>query len=101
MASATRLRWPRLSRCGIRRSNPAHPDRGQRALDAVVDLGFGEAHVERPERHVVEHGRAEELVVGVLEDEADLGPDPPRPWTRSTFIPPIGTRAVATARGCR
>ena len=50
------------------------PDRGQGALDAVVDLARRDAHVERPERDVLEHGRAEELVVGVLEDEPDLAP---------------------------
>ena len=77
VASATRLRWPRLSRCGIRRSKPAMPDRGQGALDAAVDLGLGDAHVQRPERDVVEHGRAEQLVVGILEHEPDLGADPP------------------------
>ena len=77
VASATRLRWPRLRRCGHPPLEAGHPDRGQRALDAVVDLVLGHAHVQRPERDVLEHGRAEQLVVGILEHEADLGPDPP------------------------
>jgi hypothetical protein len=39
--------------------------------------------VERSEGDVVEHSRAEQLVVGILEDEAHLGPDP-RTVERST-----------------
>ena len=43
--------------------------------DAVVDFFFGEAHVDGAEGDVVVDGGAEELVVGVLEDEADEGAD--------------------------
>ena len=52
-----------------------HAHRGQGALHAPVHLVPGQAHVERPERHVVEDGGAEELVVRVLEHEANLGAD--------------------------
>jgi hypothetical protein len=52
-----------------------HPDRREGPLDAIVDLVGRQAEVDRPERDVVEDGRAEELVVGILEDQADLGTD--------------------------
>ena len=51
------------------------PDGRQGPLDPAVDLLGRHAHVDRPEGDVLEHGRAEQLVVGVLEDEPDLGPD--------------------------
>ncbi len=54
-----------------------HADRAERRLHAPVDLVGREPHVERAERDVVEHGGAEQLVVGVLEHEAHLGPDAP------------------------
>jgi hypothetical protein len=44
----------------------------QSLVAAFADLIRGEAQLQRPERHVVENRRAEELYVGVLEDEADL-----------------------------
>ena len=53
-----------------------HPDGRQRALHPLVDLDLGNPHVERSEGHVLEDGRAEQLVVGILEDETDLGADP-------------------------
>ena len=55
---------------------PAHAHGRQRPFHAVMDLGLRHAHVERPEGHVLEDGGAEELVVRVLEDEANLGADP-------------------------
>ena len=49
----------------------AHPDAVERLDDARVELGAAQAEVGRPERHVVAHRRHEQLVVGVLEDDAD------------------------------
>src|SRR4029079_359822 len=49
---------------------------GQRPLDAAVDLVLGHAHVQWAERDVLEDGRAEQLIVGILEDEPDPRPDP-------------------------
>ena len=77
-----------------------HADRGQRPLDAAVDLGLGDAHVQRAERDVVEHRRAEQLVVGVLEHEPDLARTR-RTVDRSTTVPPIRTVPWLGARGCR
>ena len=42
-------------------------------MHAVLDLGLGEAEVQRAEGDVLAHRRHEELVVGVLEDQADAG----------------------------
>ena len=41
--------------------------------DALLDLGPRAAEVERAERDVLAHRRHEQLVVGVLEDQADAG----------------------------
>ena len=73
VAIATRRRWPSAELVRRAVGVLAHPHRLQRALHAVLDLGLGEAEVERPERDVLAHGRHEQLVVGVLEDEADAG----------------------------
>ena len=53
----------------------AHAHRAEGTLDAMVQLRLGHAHVDGPEGHVLPHGGAEELVVGVLEDETDRGAD--------------------------
>ena len=45
----------------------------ERRGDAVLDLRASRAEVERAEGDVLAHGRHEELVVGVLEDQADAG----------------------------
>ncbi len=50
----------------------------QLAPGALLRLLGGRAVVERPEGDVLEHGRDEQLVVGVLEDEADPAADLPR-----------------------
>ena len=47
-------------------------------LVAGLDLVRGQAELERPERHVIQDGGAEELDVGILEDEADLAMEPER-----------------------
>jgi hypothetical protein len=57
---------------------PAHADGGKSALDACVDLLGRDAHVQRPKGDVLENSGTEELVVGVLEDDADLGRIRPR-----------------------
>ncbi len=53
----------------------AHAHRAQGTLDAMVDVCLRDAHVDGAEGDVFAHGGAEELVVGVLEDEADGGAD--------------------------
>ena len=100
VASATRFRWPRLSRCGHPPLEAGHADGCQRPLDAPVDLGLVDAHVERPERDVLEHRRAEQLVVGVLEDEADHRPDSPDRRAVDHATRRCGP-SRGSARGCR
>ncbi len=51
-----------------------HPHGAQRRSHAILEPRAGEPEVERPEGDVVAHRRHEELVVGILEDEADAGP---------------------------
>ena len=48
-----------------------HAHGGERAVDPLAHRVALEPEVERPERDVLGDGRHEELVVGVLEDEAD------------------------------
>ena len=48
---------------------------GERAGDATVALGVVEPLVGGAEAHVLGDGGAEELIVGVLEDDADAGGD--------------------------
>ena len=78
-AGAWRARWrspragARPSRAGTAAARAACSMRtgAERLGHAPLDLGRVEAHVERAEGHVLRDGRHEELVVGVLEDEAD------------------------------
>ena len=73
-----------------------HPDLLERAAHPRVELGAGHAEVGRSEGDVLGDGRQEELVVRVLEDDADPAPDlaqaapaePVRPPTRTTPLPP-------------
>ena len=46
-------------------------ERLERVFDATACLYLGDAEIQRPERHVLVHAAGEELVVGILEDEAD------------------------------
>ena len=48
-----------------------HPHGGQRLGHARLRPRSREAEVERAERDVLAHGRHEQLVVGILEDEPD------------------------------
>lgn len=48
-----------------------HVDGGQRVGDPAGDLGLGQAEIAGAERDVVGDGGHEQLVVGVLEDDAD------------------------------
>jgi hypothetical protein len=48
-----------------------HPDQVEGVHHAPVELGTLEAEVGGPERHVLADGAEEELVVGILEDDAD------------------------------
>ncbi|CAM5295258.1 hypothetical protein SHIRM173S_02535 [Streptomyces hirsutus] len=54
---------------------PGHADQGQRPVDPLLQLLAPEPGRRRTERHVLPHGRHEELVVRVLEDDADPAPD--------------------------
>ena len=74
VATATRRRWPKLRWCGGRSAKLGHPDLVERRQDARVELGPGQAEVGRAEGDVVAHRGHEELVVGVLEDDADAAP---------------------------
>ena len=68
---ATRRRSPIESWCGAR--SPACSMRTAESASATRarTASAAEAEVERPEGDVLGHRRHEELVVGVLEDEAD------------------------------
>ena len=59
-----------LERCAL--GQALDPHRRQRLRAAAGHLLGRQAELERPEGDVVEHGRAEELDIGVLEDQADL-----------------------------
>ena len=48
-----------------------HPDRGEGVVHTLLELCTLHAEVRGPERHVVVHGRHEQLVIGILEDDAD------------------------------
>ena len=52
-----------------------HPDGGERALHAHVELLAADPEVRGAEGDVVAHGRHEQLVVGVLEHDADAAAD--------------------------
>ena len=54
---------------------PAHADRAQRIGHPSVQLVAAQAQVGRPERDVLADGGHEQLVVGVLEDDADAATD--------------------------
>ena len=51
------------------------PHPRERPRDPFPHLLLADAELLRAEGDVLEHGRAEELVVGVLEEEADLAAD--------------------------
>ena len=55
-----------------------HADLVECAVDGGVQVRAGHAEVGRSEGHVVAHGRHEQLVVGVLEDDADPAADLPK-----------------------
>ncbi len=55
----------------------AEPDGGQRPFDAGLDLLRRDAHMERPEGHVLEDCRGNEMVIRVLEGKPDLRSDAP------------------------
>ncbi len=63
-----------LEGCPVRQVPDLHE--AQRLVAARRHLGLGKPQLERPECHVVHHGCAEELDVGVLEHEADLPVEP-------------------------
>ena len=94
VARATRFRCPRDRRCGTRCSKPAMPTAASARSTRPVHLVGRQAHVERPEGDVIEHRRAEQLVVGVLEDEAHLGADA-ADRRRSTAMPATSTDPCA------
>jgi hypothetical protein len=61
---------------GILVALPAEADRQKRLVDARRERVAGEPEVARPERHLVGDRRREELMIGILEDVADLACDP-------------------------
>ena len=52
----------------------SHPHCGERGGDTAVDLRPWEPLVQRAERDVLRHGRHEQLIVRILEDDADARP---------------------------
>ena len=78
VAIATRRRWPSESSCGARSTHVAHAHRIQGGDDAALDFGALQAHVQRSERDVLAHRRHEQLVIRVLEDQADVSADLPQ-----------------------
>ena len=61
----------------VRRSvgGTLHAHGGERFMDPGVELVAADAEVPRTERDVVAYGRHEELVVRILEHDADATPD--------------------------
>src|SRR5437660_2014371 len=43
--------------------------------DAIEDLGLRPAHLQRPKSHFVEHGRIEQLNIGILKYQSDSAPE--------------------------
>ena len=70
-----------------------HADAVERVHHPAVQLGALEAEVGRPEGDVLADGAEEELVVGVLEDDADAAPD--------LLQVLLGDRQPADRRPCR
>ena len=81
-ASDTRRFSPPESLNVMRSSNPCSP-RGQGAEGDGDGFGLGLAEIERAEGDVLQHGRAEELIVGVLEKQ----PDPAAHLREVLFLP--------------
>ena len=90
VATATRRRWPNDRWCGGRSAYSAIPTCVERIVDPRVQLGALEAQVGGAERYVVGDRRHEQLVVGVLEHQADPAADL-RPRCR------LPTRSPATS----
>ena len=61
---------------GERPPKPSRPTQRERPVNGLGYQVGGEPLVERPERDIFPHRRGEQLVVGVLEDEADHAPHP-------------------------
>ena len=75
VATATRRRWPKERWCGGRSAYVRHPDLLERGLHPRLELVALEAEVGRAEAHVLADRAHEQLVVGVLEHDADPAPD--------------------------
>ena len=81
-----------------------HADRGERLVDPGAQLGAAQAEVGRAERDVLGDRRHEQLVVGVLEDDADPAADlgQPRPGRRGSTGEAADLDACRRRRaGCR
>ena len=74
-ARQTRFRSPKLRWCGSAVGDVAEVDPRQAFEGDPPRLGPAHAQVQRAEGHVLEDRRAEELVVGVLEHQADPAAD--------------------------
>ena len=75
VATATRRRWPKERWCGGRSAKSAIPTWSSAVITRCVEGGTLEAEVGRAEGDVLAHAAEEELVVGVLEDDADPAAD--------------------------
>ena len=75
VATATRRRWPKERWCGGRSAYSAMPTSSERGLHALLELVAAEAEVGRAEADVGADRAHEQLVVGVLEDDADPAAD--------------------------
>ena len=75
VATATRRRWPKDRWCGGRSAKSAMPTWSSARWTHALELGAREPEVGRAERDVLADRGHEQLVVGVLEDDADPAPD--------------------------
>ena len=75
VATATRRRWPKDRWCGGRSTKSSIPTWSSACAHARVELGTADAEVGRAERDVLADRRHEQLVVRVLEDDADPAAD--------------------------
>ena len=76
----------------------AYADEARRLAHALVDLGLGELHVLRAEGDVLIHRLLEELVLRVLEDEADLEAHVARGLLAREDVLPLAVHRAARGR---
>ena len=101
VAMATRRRCPKDRWCGARSARSATPTALSASTTRRLELGAAQPEVGRAERDVVAHGRHEQLVVGVLEDDADPAPHLQQVRVGDRQAPTTVTDAGARRSGCR